>query len=367
MEGEVLLSLIVSLGAIVLGGIGFVVFQLLKDGTQEPKAEVIKPNDIAKTLQEGIKSKEPTQKPEPTPQKLQKSPSKVTFSLVDFSKDILQKLGINISEKSWAAHQSQEERPILSLKDVLLKEKNKSFKMEEPKEGTASLKITPIETPNIKPSLSNEDEKNIEEEITFATELSELKEKHQRLDKLFIERTQEYEKNKSALDSELRNRKEFNKVRDLLEKELSDTKDRLRKTQAEAASTKMETENYKKRIHQLEEKATKLEKEILAKEKEIDHLGERLKIFTNTSTAAPAAVELSIKTSHPPPAQTEQSIEPPIVSHDQPTPEAVSAPEIPSESEKNDQVSEVNSDILHPNPIEQQTETKENTGPDHVS
>lgn len=199
--------------------------------------------------------------------------------------------------------------PLPGLMDALkskaflsrIDEKNKKSmpSLGDTKIGTASIKTYPANPPPIqeeiykaKPAadsqaqLSKEEEHLIEEEIHLKSELDELKEKHTRVEKILKEKTDELEKIKWQLDNELKNKKEFNRVKDILEKELSDTKDKTRKIQTELNTINAETESYKKRVNQLEEKATKLEKTILEKEevldkkdKQIDDLVKRLQAF----------------------------------------------------------------------------------------
>lgn len=120
--------------------------------------------------------------------------------------------------------------------------------------------------------LSKDEEKHIEEEIDLTLQFHELKEKYEKLDFLFKEKSSDLERTQRSLETELRTRKEFNKVKDILEKELKDVKDRSHNFQIELTSAKTETEGSQKRINQLEAKVTKLEKEILQKEQEIEGL-----------------------------------------------------------------------------------------------
>jgi len=120
--------------------------------------------------------------------------------------------------------------------------------------------------------LSEEEEKNIESEMNASLELNELKEKYTRVEKMMQEKRDALEKAEKSLSVEKTTQKEFNKVKDLLEKEIRDTKNHAREVQVTLTATKTESESFKKRIAQLEEKATKLEKEIGEKESEIDTL-----------------------------------------------------------------------------------------------
>ena len=89
--------------------------------------------------------------------------------------------------------------------------------------GTAGITTVPVDpiAPIEEKTLSQEEEQSIEKEIEISTELAELKEKYDKLDSMYNEKSSEHEKSKESLDNELEHRKEFNKVKDLLEKELN--------------------------------------------------------------------------------------------------------------------------------------------------
>lgn len=158
--------------------------------------------------------------------------------------------------------------------------------MQKPSAGTASIIAgNPEGEEREIPTLSMEEEKRIEAEIGLTSQLNELKEKYELLDRLFKEKSSTLEKAEESLQNELKNRKEFNKVKDILEKELKDTKDKARNVQAEMSAFQTEAESYQKRINQLEEKVTKLEKIVITKEDEISDLRKRLLI----SEAKPSA------------------------------------------------------------------------------
>ena len=129
-------------------------------------------------------------------------------------------------------------------------------------------------------------------DIELEAKYSELKTKYEKLESLFTEKSEALEKGEKALANEIKNRKDFNKVKDLLEKELKEAKDKNHKTQLELSSTQNEIENHKRRVHQLEEKIKSLEKEIREKEKQIDDLVKRLQTFASpTPPPKPLAVE----------------------------------------------------------------------------
>lgn len=120
----------------------------------------------------------------------------------------------------------------------------------------------------------------------------ELKEKCERLEKILKEKNEELEKIHPALSNEIKNRKEFNQVKDVLEKELKDTKDKFRQSQNDSNSLNQEIEKHKKRIDQLEEKVIECEKQFLeaenfAKEKDrkIAQLSKSLEILEKSHAA----------------------------------------------------------------------------------
>lgn len=163
-------------------------------------------------------------------------------------------------------------------------------------------------------ALSADEEKHIEKEIDVTIHFQELKEKHERLDHLFKEKGAELEKAQKALETEVRTKKEFNKVKDILEKELKDTKDKIRSVQVELISARTEGEGYKKRITQLETKVTKLEKEILDKEKEIDELLKKqaklMEDAKKTVSAAPSVPKPPAPVAEPQAEVTPEEVKP---------------------------------------------------------
>ncbi len=311
------MTLLIILGSIIFLGLGVVAWLLIK----EKPSNNLSLQDI---------NSEQVFKDTPAPKTIEEKPSKPKFEITKIfnflakkksldapatqqqkvpfptSNPILKILG-NITDKLKIGKKKNQEdhldeNSLPPLKDIFeldtnkkapiafIDENNASTLPKEPQTGTMSLKADKIEPVNFEDLKSNllskEDEKNIDQEINAATELSELKQKYEKLDELFKERSAEYEKTKTALDNEQKIRKEFNKVKDILEKELSETKEKARKTQADFISAQAEGEGYKKRISQIEEKVNKLEKEILAKEKEIDNLVKRLQTFASPTTAA---------------------------------------------------------------------------------
>ncbi len=151
---------------------------------------------------------------------------------------------------------------------------------KEEKEEDRLLPKIPI--PLINPALGSEatlpsEGRIIEQEISLTAQRDQWMEKYQRLDKLFQEESAALTKAEELLQAEVNNRKGFNKLKDILEKELKDAKDKTRITQVELNASQAEGERYKERINYLEEKVTRLEKAIFAKEEEMTSLLKSLK------------------------------------------------------------------------------------------
>lgn len=101
-------------------------------------------------------------------------------------------------------------------------------------------------------------------------ENNELKTKYAKIESLFAEKSSNLEKSEKALVNEIKNQKEFNKVTDILEKEIKDSKDKISSLQADLRGAQTDTQTQLKRVSQLEEKVKKLEMEILASEAAIN-------------------------------------------------------------------------------------------------
>src|SRR3989338_5857421 len=136
--------------------------------------------------------------------------------------------------------------------------------------------------------LSAAEEKKIEQEIDLAAQIEEWKGKYECLDKLFNEKSAALAKSEESLKAELNNRKEFNKIKDILEKDLRESRDKTRSVQTELNIARTEAEGNKKRAAHLEEKITKMEKAILGKDDEIAALNKRLQAVTSAPPVAAA-------------------------------------------------------------------------------
>ncbi len=97
-------------------------------------------------------------------------------------------------------------------------------------------------------------------------QIEEMQQKYQQLEILFQEKSRGLQEMEDSLASETQNRKEFNKVKDLLEKELRDSKDKCRDLEISLAHAQTESKSHLARIGQLEEKIKKLEPELAAQE-----------------------------------------------------------------------------------------------------
>lgn len=212
--------------------------------------------------------------------------------------------------------------------------------------GTASIRTVP--DPHSPEPENHAKERKWPAHVEATLELSQLKEKHERIEKLLNEKSQSLEKIEKNLETEIRNRKEFNKVKDLLEKEIKDHKVKARDIQIELTNAQAETEGFKTRVNQLEQKVTKLEKTILEfehaekdKTVELANLKDSLKkaesqlkavpvpkpeptlVQQPATTQAEAVPEILPQTPDSVPVQSVQPETPPITETVQPPPEPV--------------------------------------------
>ncbi len=127
----------------------------------------------------------------------------------------------------------------------------------EKKDSSASAEKIPEKPPETisidQKEISSQVEASLEE-IEKLTEEAEFKAKCERLEMILKEKNEEIEKKENALSSELKAKKEFNRIKDGLEKEIKDLKDKNHKTQLELSAAQAEVETYRKRGLQLEEK-----------------------------------------------------------------------------------------------------------------
>ena len=138
-----------------------------------------------------------------------------------------------------------------------------------PAAGGPSSSFEPVpSTQDIPAPLPIQSAGDIQKTMDLEIELHELKEKYERLDQLFKEKSEELDRKDTALNNELKTKKEFNKVKDILEKEIKDTKDSVHKFGLELTASHADIEAHKKKVSQLEEKLKTTEQE--ARQKEIE-------------------------------------------------------------------------------------------------
>ena len=132
-----------------------------------------------------------------------------------------------------------------------------------------------------------------------------LKIKYERLEKLFKEKSEVLERVQLALDNELKNKKDFDKVKDIIEKDAQEVKARIKESQDELNALKQEKEKKEKEVFMLEEKVLEL-KATLKKFKESE-ISNGYKAEENTIKVVPADkpregfLDLSTPAPTPPP------------------------------------------------------------------
>jgi len=248
------------------------------------------------------REKEDTVKPDLTPKEPGQDPSK-----------ILSRLGLQAEKPSLDLTQDEGNFFTKILTAIGLKKKEE--------EEIIPLSLPPLEKKagqlNLNPgpgTFSNPLEHQHKEPAPTRHELNEFKEKYDRLEVILREKNQELEKTHQTLLNELKNQKEYNKVKDILEKEIKDLKDKSRALQIELSDNQTEIGKYKLRINQLEEKVAKGEKIILTHE---DALREKdLKIASLQQNLQQKTKPVEIPTLEPkavvpPPTEVIQEIVPP--------------------------------------------------------
>ena len=106
------------------------------------------------------------------------------------------------------------------------------------------------------PFSNSKEEKNVirahEEHAVQIDEPSDWQTKYEKIEILFFEKSTMLEKLEKSFANEIKNRKEFNLLRDILEEQIEKTKERNRQLQAELISLRNENEEYRTKIIQLE-------------------------------------------------------------------------------------------------------------------
>ncbi len=199
----------------------------------------------------------------------------------------------------WKKKQSSDELdtvPMPSLQDVLSEsldderieeEETRVKKIDEDSTGTASLKIEPpgeitsmegdidknindIDTDNNSINGSGQLQQSLDKEVIYNNgiektdisssstsfpnekEFKDLEEKYKKLDALFAEKTEELRLTKHQLENEIRNRQEFEKVKELMEKEIQALKEKVRSLREELDKVNVEKEGHEQKF-QIEE------------------------------------------------------------------------------------------------------------------
>jgi len=271
---------------------------------------------------------------------------------------IKEQLANIFSKKKISIDDVPEVTPLPSLKEYLEKEEKQKIPVTDNNSGTAGMTTSSAKNPTAKMPLSKEEEERIENGIQTSSELDELKERYERLDILFTKKSSELDETTKTLENEQKNRKEFNTLKDLLEKELKNAKDKFKITQEELGNTINENEGYKKRIAGLEENISKFENELLEKNGKIDELVKRLQTFASPSTAStPPTPEIpseeqpesdtteKYSQEHPSQEITEQSA--PMETAVPPQEEGPKGPESESSSELNESTAPVADSTFH--------------------
>ncbi len=264
----------VIIASISLLGIGAVIWILNSEKKlTEEFVEKITPEELLKNTQP-----EPSQTPINISKKLKSkknnqgppasTPLKSILNIIDKIRE-----KFPVCKKKLGLDNASEEKPLAHLHDSLIVQENLANKKNVTED---SLPVTPlsesIETEEIdEQALEIQQEESVEKELESSLQLAELKEKYGRLDNLFKEKSSKLEKAQAALDNELKNGKDFNKVKDIIEKEVKEVKNRVKDAQNELHSVKEEKKSSEQKIVQLENKIKELE-DSLAKAQEEENI-----------------------------------------------------------------------------------------------
>lgn len=190
-----------------------------------------------------------------------------------------------------ASEKSMQPSPQDLLKRVGLKPKPKSSKMTK-KSGLLSAFVKPkkeVDQPapvnedvdtmsaqaivvNEPVQLSEAEEIELDKEINLSLEIREIKEKFEVAQKQIKEKNQELHVLEDQLKREKSKRRDFNKVKDILEKQLSDANNKAQQSLNEVTAAKVESANFAKRILQVNESLSKKEKLLVEKIEEAEVL-----------------------------------------------------------------------------------------------
>lgn len=125
------------------------------------------------------------------------------------------------------------------------------------------------ETHQIQGRESDFPDKTVAESDESLQSFKELEGKFESLNKLLKEKNEELQRAQEVVQNELKNREDYEKVKDILEQELIEVKERSRQVQQEKESLQEEFTKTNSLIPDLEEKAARLEEELLKREDEL--------------------------------------------------------------------------------------------------
>lgn len=135
--------------------------------------------------------------------------------------------------------------------------------MANPSKGAQPVLPIEQELQETKSAATGHQEASSQQREHLATaQLDEWKQKYERLDKLFQEKSNQFSQAESELANEKQNRDDFFKLKTILENEIQEVKDRARDLQNTLKNAQMETEQQKVQAQQLRDKVKILEDEI---------------------------------------------------------------------------------------------------------
>jgi len=142
--------------------------------------------------------------------------------------------------------------------------------------------------PNFQPTKKDQEGGSSVLSKAILDELSDLKEKHSRLDKLFNEKSKLLDQTKKNLDAELNNKNEFDDVKNLLNKEIKDYKEKIREKNSKIESNQSELDSQKnslnKEIEDYKQKIQEKNSKIDSNQSELDSQRKSISQLENTIT-----------------------------------------------------------------------------------
>lgn len=148
------------------------------------------------------------------------------------------------------------------------------------------LKTPPLSPgPKDNPTAPLEQTPTLEDDSIQISSDPELIVKCEKLEISLKEKNDELENIQKELALEVKARKDFNKIKDQLEKDIKGVKDANHKAQLELSASQAETANYKTHSAKLDEKLKTRDAAIKQNEKDIDDLVKRLQTFASATPA----------------------------------------------------------------------------------